>query len=110
MKKGGNQKLKDFLKLYSFDIKSIANEKLYHTKIMEFYRKNLKNIFEGITEEEILHRLKNLLIFWNNNINMNNNNENKFSSVGSEKINNDSKTNDVSFQDNIKKKLVFKGI
>ena len=99
MKKGGNQKLKDFLKLYSFETKSIPAEKLYHTKIMEFYRKNLKNKVEGITETETPPPIEEAFDILDNNINMNGSNENKFSSVGSEKIDNDSESNDVSFQD-----------
>ena len=43
MKQGGNKKLNEFLQKYNFDKKSIIHEKFYQTKIMEYYRKYLKN-------------------------------------------------------------------
>jgi ADP-ribosylation factor GTPase-activating protein 1 len=101
MKIGGNKKLKDFLQLYSFDTKQLSAEQLYHTKIMEFYRKDLKNKVEGVTGTETPPSIEEAFDILDNSKNLNN--EDKYSSVGSEKQNSDNlETNDASFQDNIK--------
>jgi len=100
MKQGGNKKLKDFLKLYSFDIKPISAQKFYQTKIMEYYRKDLKNKVEGNPVVEILPSREEA--FENSDDDANKNNEDKYSSIGSLGINNDIEQNDLSFQNNIK--------
>jgi hypothetical protein len=101
MKNGGNKKLKDFLQLYSFDTKQFSAEQLYHTKIMEFYRKDLKNKVEGVTGTETPPSIEEAFDILDNSKNVNK--EDKYSSVGSEKQNSDNlETNDASFQDNIK--------
>lgn len=99
MNKGGNKQLKDLLKIYSFDFKSINHEKLYQTKIMEYYRKYLKSKVEGKIFSEFLPSEEEA--FEDSCLNTNINDETKFSSIGSNNLD-DNKRNEISFQDNIK--------
>ena len=101
MRNGGNKQLKELLKLYSFDIKSIPTEKFYQTKIMEFYRKFLKYKVEGKEFNESPPSKEEA--FNESLINLNTSNEDKFKSVGSS-IQNDDENDiqNVSFQDSIK--------
>ena len=99
MNKGGNKQLKDLLKIYSLDIKSINREKLYQTKIMEYYRKYLKSKVEGKIFSEFLPSEEEA--FEDSCINTNINDETKYSSVGSSNLD-ENKENEISFQDNIR--------
>ena len=99
MYKGGNKQLKDLLNEYSFDSKTMDSQRFYRTKIMDYYRKYLKSKVEGVTFNESPPSKEEA--FEESLININNNNENKFSSVGS--VNQSQKEdNDVTIQDNIK--------
>ena len=101
MRNGGNKQLKELLKLYSFDIKSIPTEKFYQTKIMEFYRKFLKYKVEGKEFNESPPSKEEA--FNESFINLNTSNEDKFKSVGSIIQNDDDNDlHNVSFQDSIK--------
>ena len=99
MIKGGNKQLKDLLKIYTLDIKSINREKLYQTKIMEYYRNYLKSKVEGKLFSEFLPSEEEA--FEDSCLNNNINDETKFASIGSSNLE-ENKENEISFQDNIK--------
>lgn len=90
MKNGGNKNCVDLLLLYGINKDLIKNKQnLYESKIMNFYRKFLKNKATGIIDnslnppsKESALSLINLEINYNNNSNTNNN-LSKFSSVDS---------------------------
>lgn len=96
---GGNKQLKELLKAYSFDQKSLTTQQFYQTKLMDFYRKYLKSKVDGINFEEEPPSKEEA--FKESNLNLDYNNENKFSSISSINQSKDIENN-ISFQDNIK--------
>ena len=88
MKIGGNKNLRIFLEKYEIDKNKIDKNILYHSKIMDFYRKYLKNISKNLPIKELAPSKEEALKSLNNNIN-NNNNANKFISIGSKNENDD---------------------
>ena len=100
MIQGGNKQLKELLKTYSFDNQSMTCEKFYKTKIMEYYRKYLKNKVERTNCIELLPSKEEAFEESSQNISINK--ENKFTSFGSISDDNTNEKNDTSFQDNIK--------
>ena len=99
MIQGGNKQLKELLKAYSYNPNTLTPEQFYHTKLMDFYRKYLKSKVDGINFTGVPPSQEEA--FEENDLNINTNNENKFSSIGSISQNND-KENNKSFQENIK--------
>ena len=98
MKQGGNKQLKELLYNYNFDKNLISRENFYQTKIMDYYRKYLKCKVEK--KDFMEEPPSNEEAFKLNSINLNINNENKFTSIGSDNPS-DSEKNNNSFQDNI---------
>lgn len=98
MRQGGNKKLNELLQKYNFDKKSIIREKFYQTKIMEYYRKYLKNKVEKKDYNE--SPPSNEEAFKDSYINSNRNIENKFSSYSSISSQNENtlEDNNISFQ------------
>ena len=100
MIKGGNKPLKDLIKTYSFDIKSISTNKFYETNIMEYYRKYLKSKVEGNTFNDSLPSDDEA--FKSSNLYKEENNQEKFTSYGSNGIIEEEKNDNISLQENIK--------
>ncbi len=88
MKMGGNKNLRIFLEKYDINKNNVDKNILYHSKIMDFYRKYLKNISKNLPIKELAPSKEEALKSLNNNIN-NNNNANKFISIGSKNENDD---------------------
>ena len=85
MKIGGNKNLRIFLEKYEIDKNKIDKNILYNSKIMDFYRKYLKNKANNLPNEEQApskeDALKSINFTFKNNDNENNN---KFKSIGYE--------------------------
>ena len=95
---GGNKQLKELLQKYYLNKNSIPRENFYQTKIMDYYRKYLKSKVEK--NDFIEEPPSNEEAFKVNFINLNLNNENKFTSIGSENQR-DLENNNYSFKDNL---------
>ena len=94
MKMGGNKNLRILLEKYDIDKNKVDKNILYHSKIMDFYRKYLKNKAKNLPIKEQAPSNEEALKSLNDNNNLNNNN-NKFISIGSKNENNNN--NDNSF-------------
>ena len=94
MKIGGNKNLRILLEKYDIDKNKVDKNLLYHSKIMDFYRKYLKNKAKNLPIKEQAPSNEEALKSLNDNNNLNNNN-NKFISIGSKNENNNN--NDNSF-------------
>ena len=85
MKIGGNKNLRELLEVYNIDKNKIDKNILYNSKIMDFYRKYLKNKANNLPNEEQESSkedaLKSINFTFKNNDNENNN---KFKSIGYE--------------------------
>ena len=97
MKIGGNKNLRELLEVYNIDKNKIDKNILYNSKIMDFYRKYLKNKANNLPNEEQAPSKEDALksINYNIKINDNENDNNKFKSIGSDVKEKDEK----SFQD-----------
>ena len=92
MRVGGNKKLRELLEVYKIDKLRIDKEKLYSSKLLDFYRHVLKSkeanelsSKEAPSQEDAL---KSSISFYSNDNNnddaSSNNEQNKFGSIGSE--------------------------
>ena len=97
MKIGGNKNLRIFLEKYEIDKNKIDKNILYNSKIMDYYRKYLKNKSKNLPIKEQPPSKEEALKTLNNNIN-NINDNNKFISIGS-------KNDDNSFHNHIGKSM-----
>jgi hypothetical protein len=86
MKIGGNKNLRELLEVYNIDKNKIDKNILYNSKIMDFYRKYLKNKANNLPNEEQAPSKEDALksINFNIKINDNENDINKFKSIGSD--------------------------
>ena len=86
MKIGGNKNLRELLEVYNIDKNKIDKNILYNSKIMDFYRKYLKNKANNLPNEEQAPSKEDALksINYNIKINDNENDINKFKSIGSD--------------------------
>jgi len=94
MRNGGNRRLKDLLAVYEVDIKKNKIEKVYSSKLLDFYRKLLKcEIFKDKapippSKENALNSINDYVE--ENKTNNENNKDNKYKSVSSDNDKNDS--------------------
>ena len=77
MKIGGNKNLRELLEVYNIDKNKIDKNILYNSKIMDYYRKYLKNKSKNLPNKEQPPSNEEALKTLNNNIN-NINDNNKF--------------------------------
>ena len=95
MKIGGNKNLRELLEVYNIDKNKIDKNILYNSKIMDFYRKYLKNKVNNLPNEEQAPSKEDALKSINVSFKNNDNENNKFKSIGSEV----KEKNEESFQD-----------
>ena len=84
MKIGGNKNLRELLEVYNIDKNKIDKNILYNSKIMDFYRKYLKNKANNLPNEEQAPSKEDALKSINVSFKNNDNENNKFKSIGSE--------------------------
>ena len=84
MKIGGNKNLRELLEVYNIDKNKIDKNILYNSKIMDFYRKYLKNKVNNLPNEEQAPSKEDALKSINVSFKNNDNENNKFKSIGYE--------------------------